>query len=154
MTVKSNLQKALRRLLCSRRGTAEVIGSVMFLLIIMFFFSNVYLWHDRATQVMDSVLSEKMNSPVSIQIVNMNSSIGVRRLNVTNNGGVDAYLSRLWWSYYGVHSFVDLEGKRVSAGNTIEVVVPSDVPFSKTVTFKVLTTQGNTAACTYYYRQT
>ena len=150
MTVKSNLQKALRRLLCSRRGTAEIIGSVMFLLIIMFFFTNVYLWHDRATREMDSVLSEKMNSSVSIQIVNMNASNGERRLNVTNNGGVDAYLSRLWIIDGQGHRFIDLEagkGKRVSAGGTI--LLPIYFPVYGEVTFKVLTTRGNTAACHY-----
>jgi hypothetical protein len=152
MTVKRNVRKALRRLLCSRRGTAEIIGSVMFLLIMMFFFTNVFLWHDRATREMDGVLSEKMNSPVSIQIVNMNASKGQRVLNVTNNGGVDAYLSRLWIIDDEGHSFVNLEageGTRVSAGDTIPIDVPSDVPVYGAVTFKVLTTRGNSAACTY-----
>jgi hypothetical protein len=117
----------------------------MFLLIMMFFFTNVFLWHDRATRQMDGVLSEKMNSPVSIQVFTMTVTKEMR-LNVTNNGGVDAYLSRLWIIDDQGHSFVDLEGTRVPAGDTI--VLP-DVQVYKGVTYKVITTRGNSAAYTY-----
>jgi hypothetical protein len=123
----------------------------MFLLIMMFFFTNVFLWHDRATREMDGVLSEKMNSLVSIQVVNMDASKGPMVLNVTNNGGVDAYLSRLWIIDGQGHNFVDLEvgqGTRVPAGGTINLQIQY-VPVYGEVTFKVLTTLGNTAACTY-----
>jgi hypothetical protein len=169
MTAKSNLRKALRRLLCSRRGTAEVIGSVMFLLIMMFFFTNVYLWHDRATREMDSVLSEKMNSPVSIQVVNKNITEGKLKLNVTNNGGVGIVLSRLWITQSDFHNYANFEkGQelRVAAGDTIEFILSGSTqynddgsikvdgatiyyyaPVSVKVTFKILTTRGNMAAC-------
>jgi hypothetical protein len=153
MVAKWNVRKTLRRLLVSRTGTAEIIGSVMFLLIMMFFFTNVFLWHDTATRQMDGVLSEKMNSPVNIQIVNMNASKGQRTLNVTNNGGADAYLWQLWIiDAQGQHSNVSLGtggGTRVFAGDTIPIDVPSYVPNDTAVTFKIITTLGNTAACKY-----
>jgi archaellum component FlaF (FlaF/FlaG flagellin family) len=155
MVAKWNVRKGLHRLLVSRTGTAEIIGSVMFLLIMMFFFTNVFLWHDNASRQMDGVLSEKMNSPVSIQIFNMNASKEPQRaINVTNNGGADAYLSRLWIIDAQGHSFVNLEaggGTRVLPGDTIYVDVPSYVPTDETVTFKIITTLGNTAACKYEY---
>jgi hypothetical protein len=173
MTVKRNLRKALRRLLCSRTGTAEIIGSVMFLLIMMFFFTNVFLWHDRATREMDGVLSEKMNSPVSIQVVSMNvtpSEIDNKpnmTLTVTNNGGVEAVLSRLWIIDGNGHNCADLETGReiwVAAGAVEELYLSEPtsqhpefsvegqtiyyVPdVGVLVTFKILTTRGNMAAC-------
>jgi hypothetical protein len=106
----------------------------------------VFLWHDNATREMDGVLSEKMNSPVSMQIVNMTKVISV-----TNNGGVDAYLSRLWIINGQGHSFVDLEageGTRVPAGDTI-LLPQINVTVYGVVTFKVITTQGNMASCKY-----
>jgi hypothetical protein len=171
MTVKCNVRRALRRLLCSRKGTAEIIGSVMFLLIMMFFFTNVFLWHDRATREMDGVLSEKMNSLVSIQWDNGD-------LNVTNNGGVDVTLSMLWINDSAGHWYANLTdiGEKelwVAVGSTVKLLLSTTgtdhndqsimvtwplteesptVHYSCSggpVTFKILTTRGNTAACQY-----
>jgi hypothetical protein len=163
MTVKRNVRKALRKLLCSRRGTAEIIGSVMFLLIMMFFFTNVFLWHDRATREMDGVLSAKLNSPVSISVNNWNvSQTGDKLLlTVTNNGGVDTELSRLW-IITNSHNYADLEGIRVAAGATEILSLNKPIlghpefsvdgqtiyyDFGVPVTFKILTVSGNMAAC-------
>jgi hypothetical protein len=170
MTVKRNLRRALRRLLCSRTGTAEIIGSVMFLLIMMFFFTNVFLWHDRATREMDGVLSEKMNSLVSIQVVSMDVTIKSAVLNVTNNGGVDIVLSRLWIITPIEHNYTDLENGQeiwVAAGATEKLYLNEpdppehpafsveghtiyyDFPPAPYYTFKILTARGNTAACRF-----
>jgi hypothetical protein len=151
MTVKRDVRKAFRRLLVSRTGTAEIIGSVMFLLIMMFFFTNVFLWHDNATRQMDGVLSEKMNSVVSIQAVNLNVTEGLT-LSVTNNGGVGADLSRLWiitglGSGQESHKYVNLTG-RVVAGIPFPIKVDKgDVILNETNVFKIVTTLGNMATC-------
>ena len=147
MAMKKRAARVLYKLFTNRRGTAEIVGSIMFLLILLFFFTNVYLWHDTATREMDDVLADKMNSPVSIQIVTMSPSGGV--VNVTNNGGVAVALSRLWITTNAVHSFIDLEPRNiwVSAGQTVNIAIPS-LP-SGAVTFKILTVLGNTAACEY-----
>ncbi len=79
----------LKRFLKNRRGTAEIIGSALFIVIILFFFSNVYLWHDQATREMNNVLLERMNASVSMVATD-------EGVNVTNNGGVTFALSRLW----------------------------------------------------------
>jgi archaellum component FlaF (FlaF/FlaG flagellin family) len=153
MTVKRNVRKAFRRLLCSRRGTAEIIGSVMFLLIMMFFFTNVFLWHDNATREMDGVLSDKMNSLVSISVKNWNVSQTGNKLilTVTNNGGVDAELSRLWINvvYGGSHTYRSVSDPIVHAGETkvIELSPTSDVTIGVYYLFKIVTTRGNMAAC-------
>jgi len=155
LTVKRKLGGKLLRLLRCRRGTAEIVGSVMFLLIMIFFFTNVFLWHDNATREMDDALSEKMNSLVSIQVVNANASEGLQ-LQVTNNGGVGVELSRLWIIVYGGtgdHTYYDdfREYKWVAAGDSVDILpdwwFDATVLIGKEVAFKVVTVRGNMAAC-------
>jgi hypothetical protein len=153
MALKVNTMRKFSRLFNNQRGTAEIVGSIMFLLILLFFFTNVYLWHDVATREMDSVLADRMNSPVSIQIV---GSMGpTTRLNVTNKGGVSVALSRLWViiTEDNNHYPIDLEGQNiwVSAGETVDLPPVPNVPPEKDVTFKILTVLGNTATCTDKY---
>jgi hypothetical protein len=157
-----------RKFLRNRKGTAEVIGSILFIVIVIFFFSNVYLWHDQATKQMNTVLSNKMNSLVSITATGGG-------LNVTNNGGVDVTLSRLWVNdTSGTHIFASLENVDghqilVTAGSTVTIAFSGPVQYlsdgslkanwgipvtvnyvpTGTVTFKILTTLGNTASCSY-----
>jgi hypothetical protein len=162
LAVKNGVRRVLSRLLGNRVGTAEIVGSVMFLLILLFFFTNVYLWHDKATRQMDNVLSDKMNSLIEVAV----DSDG---LNVTNNGGVDVVLSRLWIITSVNHNYADFEKGQeiwVHAGATTELSWSGATQFDpdgsfrvsgQTVyydpavgdTFKVLTNLGNTAACTF-----
>ncbi len=108
----------LRKFLNNRKGTAEVIGSVMFIIIIIFFFSSVYLWHDQATRQMNTMLSDKMNSPVSINWVG-------NTLFVNNSGGIDVVLSRLWVTNDVSHIPVELE---TGSANPIVVTAGGYVP--------------------------
>jgi hypothetical protein len=164
IAVKSKVSRTLGRLLRCRKGTAEIIGSVMFLLIMMFFFTNVFLWHDNATREMDGVLAEKMNSPISVQVVSMNVTKPPGpdyRLKVTNNGGVGVDLSRLWINV----DLDDLGGEDhvaynfdywLAAGEAKNFTIPTswiERDFNEksittlTFTFKVVTTRGNMASC-------
>ena len=149
MIVRRKARNKLKRVLNCRKGTAEIVGSIMFLLILLFFFTNVYLWHDTATRQMDDVIADKMNSPVSIQIVTMSPSGGV--VNVTNNGGVAVALSRLWITTTEVHKPIELERQNiwVSAGETVKINVPGPISSGEPTFFKILTAFGNTAACKY-----
>jgi hypothetical protein len=61
-------EKTLRRMLRNRSGTAEIVGTVLFLVILFFFFSNVFLWHSQISQEMDGLIADKMNSAVRIEI--------------------------------------------------------------------------------------
>ena len=167
--------RTLLRLLRNRRGTAEIVGSVLFLVILFFVFTNVYLWHEQATRQMDNVVLNKVNSPVSIEIVNMSSPTGV--LKVTNKGGVGFSLSRLWIITSDSHNYASFEKDAIwlAGGDTVNIILqgenqtdPDDgsylvgawttdgvrvyykVPSVEVkVTFKILTTLGNTAACRY-----
>jgi hypothetical protein len=174
MVAKKLQRKLFGKLLGDRKGTAEIIGSVMFLVILLFVFTNVYMWHDNASREMNGVLAEKMNSPVSIKVANVPGA----DLVVTNNGGFEVLLSRLWLvSDIGGsetdHLYVDLEplNVRVGAGAEIRLlfvgetvvfnpdnsvfadlsdgVVQVYYPADHSVTCKILTTLGNMAACKY-----
>jgi predicted transporter len=57
----------LRRLIKNRKATAEVIGSIMFIVILLFFFTNVYLWHDAAVKQMNDLYVNKMNAGMEVK---------------------------------------------------------------------------------------
>lgn len=165
----------LKKLLSNRKGTAEVIGSVMFIVILLFFFTNVYLWHDAATKEMNDLYVEKINSPITVEIT---STSNPYLLTVANKGGGDATLSILWvdvdstsdGTFDGFHGYYNLtalnsDNNLVLAGTSISVswinsfTVNSDgdsyapQPGDK-VRLQLITTVGNPAACTYTYSGT
>ena len=167
-----NYSHRLNKLLNNRKGTAEIVGSVLFLVILAFFFTNVYLWHDQATRRMDSVVADKVNSGIEVS-VGWNASTYV--VNVTNRGGVGCALSRLWiHRNAGDHVYADLEnvmGTWLSGGATLQLRMDSNAtgPYGSSVdvvwdgqfavvqywpedgdVFKVLTTLGNSAADTLH----
>ncbi len=138
----------MKKLLENRKGTAEVIGTIMFVMILMFFFTNVYLWHDAATKKMDDMYVQKINTPLTVSLMNGNT-----QLNVTDKGGEDIKLTMLWvdcgtgpdqtYSNFTVTNVVP-------AGSSIALALPSpyDPPSQETV-FTVITTLGNSASCPY-----
>ena len=83
----------LRRFRRDRRGASEIVGTALFLVILFFFFSNVFLWHDQVTREMDQVVVDRMNSGVRIEAFVNGTSVW---LEVVNVGGLDVTLSRLW----------------------------------------------------------
>jgi hypothetical protein len=166
----------LSRLRRDRKGTAEVIGTVMFLLILFYVFTNFYLWHDSASREMNTVLAEKMNSPVSISVVN---GLG---LTITNNGGFEVGLSRLWLINVTSgsstdHMFVELDPQtmRIQAGAEVRLLFTGETTWlnddgsihaeqvegtnkirvfyplpDHAVRCKILTSLGNMASVTFY----
>jgi len=171
MAVKK-MKKSFRKLLGDRKGTAEIVGSVMFLVILLFVFTNVYLWHDSASREMNGVRAEKMNTPISIEA----PEVGGADLVVTNKGGFEVGLSRLWLinSTSGDHYYADLEPFKVHVAAGVEFpLVFTDgpavfnvdgsvsavwnedgyvivyYPNDQVAVCKILTTLGNMAACTY-----
>jgi hypothetical protein len=55
-----------KKFLRSKKGTAEIVGTALFLVILLFFFSNVFLFHDRVSREMDQVVADRVNSPVQL----------------------------------------------------------------------------------------
>jgi hypothetical protein len=153
----------IKRLLKNKKGVAEVIGSVMFIVILLFFFSNVYLWHDAATKEMNDMYVQKINSPITISVMSPNPY----ELNVTNKGGLDAKLSILWVDVESAnsgspdrfHGSFDLT-QNVLAGSSISVTwnpaltlnnnnEPYNPQSGDKIQLKMITTVGNSAACRY-----
>jgi hypothetical protein len=107
-----------KRLLRNRKGTAEVVGSVMFIIILLFFFTNVYLWHDATTKEMNQQQLERVNSGMTLTH-NANGT-----LTLIDSGGLDIDLSRVWISeesMNGNHMYADIENVRIPAGNQIQI---------------------------------
>ena len=149
MRRKGCVYRTLNRFLRNRRGTAEIVGSVMFLVIVLFFLSNVYLWHDQATREMDNLVLDRVNSPVRLLGDVDPTSNTLLKLNVTNNGGVGVRLSRLWIITSGYPTYEDLEDDDIwlAGGETWEFP-PRALPVEE-VTFRILTDLGNTASWKY-----
>jgi hypothetical protein len=104
-----NIKARFDSLLRSREGTAEIVGSVLFLVILFFFFTNVYLWHDQATRDMNNVVLDRVNSAVDIEQLPLPGYV----LQVTNKGGVGFSLSRLWIIKSDDHNFANFTGGQI-----------------------------------------
>ena len=145
----------IKRLLKNKKGTAEVIGSVMFIVILLFFFTNVYLWHDAAVKEMNDLYVQKLNSPIAITVSN---PIGNQYdINITNNGGVDATLSWLWINEKASAIGPDIMHTNSTAlsnvvveagGSKLQAVYYPPENTDNQLLFKVITTTGNSASFT------
>jgi hypothetical protein len=137
----------IRRLLKNKKGTAEVIGSVMFIVILLFFFTNVYLWHDAATKEMNDMYVQKLNSPI---IATISSNNGHYDLNVTNKGGVDATLSSYWVNVKSpsgpdsLHASFPLNNVVIAGGPSATIPITTNYPSGTVI--KVFTSTGNSAS--------
>jgi hypothetical protein len=131
-----------KKLLNNKKGTAEVVGSVMFIVILLFFFTNVYLWHDAAVKEMNDLYAEKLNSQISI----VGYDPGSDSLLVKNNGGVDATIE-CFWINHGIYIISDTtpdNQKMVRAGSD-PLSLPLHGTYGGTGVIKVITTTGNIA---------
>lgn len=152
--------KFAQKLVRDTRGVAEVIGGVLFIIILLFFFTNVYLWHDAATKQMNDLYVAKMNSPIVVSAF-INATGNNAILNVTNRGGVDAELSFVWLdvmaaspgpdlSHNGYNASQLLNGQvTINPGNSLLVPLQYVPAASSTTLFTVVTTVGNLASIIY-----
>lgn len=143
----------MKRILKNRKGTAEVIGTIMFIVILMFFFTNVYLWHDAATKQMDNMYVQKINTPITLAL---NGTVPNIVLNVTNTGGIDSRLTMMWIdvhssSGYGPDQahYCYAYNNPILAGSTIYIPCPYTPTVKTSFTVTVITTLGNSASRTY-----
>jgi flagellar hook-associated protein FlgK len=135
----------------NKKGTAEVIGSVMFIVILLFFFTNVYLWHDAATKEMNDLYVQKLNSPIAATVSHNND--GSYSIIVTNKGGVDSTLSRYWVNEKSASNGPDTQHSMFPLNNVVTAGGPSvniTINYYPTGTVvKVITTTGNSASCSF-----
>jgi hypothetical protein len=141
----------ITRLLKNKKGTAEVIGSVMFIIILLFFFTNVYLWHDAATKEMNDLQIQKVNTKI-VATISFDGANSI--LKVINNGATDVSLATLWVNEHSTsgtpdstHLSFDLKDTVVVGGGSSVSIPLSYNPTGKTVVFKVITTTGTIDPC-------
>ncbi len=100
----------------------------MLVMILLFFFTNVYVWHDTAVKQANQLYVKQLSSSFKIQ----QDTTGI---NITADGGSDIYLSRLWIvdesNPHSPHLYADLSGAHINAGATFfikfnEELAPQD----------------------------
>jgi hypothetical protein len=143
----------------NKKGVAEIVGTLLFIIILLFFFTNVYLWHDAATKQMDDLYVQKLNSPIVIYAYQ--TPPGTATLNVTNRGGIDATLSNVWTNFRSAGGVPDplhysnstnelLKNQVLAAGASTNITISIQKYIKpETVVFTVVTTVGNMASCSY-----
>ncbi|MHA2406095.1 MAG: hypothetical protein ACXACH_05015, partial [Candidatus Hermodarchaeia archaeon] len=101
----------MKKLWNNQRGTAEIVGTVLFLVILLFFFSNVFLWYNNVSGQMNQVMSDKLNALVSLD--STTDLIGYDALKATAEGGRDVHVIRIWIIEVELnnHTVIDLEEK-------------------------------------------
>ena len=158
----------LRRFSKDKTAASEIVGTALFLVILFFFFTNVFLWHDQVTRDIDQVISDKKNTAVSIEAFSNTTNVWVK---INNIGGLDVTLSRLWILTNDTHYFAHLDPHNihVAAGRHMNitfanvtryspmkalglrvngsVLVYYEQPLGKTVTYRVITRLDNSADC-------
>jgi hypothetical protein len=158
----------LRRFLKDQKGASEIVGTALFLIILFFFFSNVFLWHNQIASQMDQVVADRMNSGIRMDVFSNDTDIW---LTVDNVGGLDVSLSRLWIITDDEHLYADfgLDVVHVGAGRQLNItidnvtvpvsdevqvsfdsdpiVIQYKPPVGDTVVFRMITKRANTAAC-------
>lgn len=50
----------------NRKGVATIIGSILSIVILLFFFSNVFLWYTGVSQEMNLVMADKLNAQINL----------------------------------------------------------------------------------------
>jgi hypothetical protein len=150
-----------KRIIHDKKGVAEIVGTVLFIIILIFFFTNVYLWHDSAVRERDTLSLQRINSRIEVTAY-------ADGLIVKNVGGYDVALSRLWINrpnappqYLNIKDDIDngnlvLADKKMAFSNVIltggSVKIPSNYIPDYTdpgITFKIVTTLGTFASDSY-----
>jgi len=91
----------------------------MFIMILLFFFTNVYLWHDAATKDADQLYVEKMNAGMSISFDNSSKQV------IVNATSSEITLSMLWINSdsANVHVYANLTNVPVSPGDDNAITI-------------------------------
>lgn len=166
----------MRKFVKDRKGASEIVGTALFLVILFFFFSNVFLWHDQVVREMDQVEADRRNTALRIS-ASSNGSLIV--LTIDNVGGLEFTLSRLWILTDDAHLYARLDQHdiQIGPGRQLDITVNNvtstvfvgggssdevrvrDVAgdifvdyaqeVNSTVTYRVLTMLANSAACSF-----
>jgi hypothetical protein len=132
----------MKRFVNNKKGTAEVVGSVMFIIILLFFFTNVYLWHDTAVKEMNNLQIKRMNAGMEVIFVD-----GTATITAT---GSEVVLSRIWIiTNDNQHAYADLESLKIHliAGKATPLIFVADGSISN----GIIQAGGNADGITLHY---
>ena len=159
----------------NRRGTAEVVGTTLFLVILLFFFTHTVLWYDISTREANEVMVDRISTPLSMTVYQYPSGDNPLTIRVRSLGSKDVRIVGLRWieTTNDNHVYVDLKQVittpvMVQSGWWLDIQFvpggnPQYLPESRTlivnfpndqsgeVTFKVLTEYGNLAVYTFIF---
>ena len=128
-----------------RRGTAEVIGTASFLVILFASLANM-LWYNQATIEMNKHFSQKANSQIELETTD--GSI----LEVKATGSHDVEIIGLWIIESDLnHNYTSFTSHYIPAGSSINIDVSGYTPGSGDITFKIITDIGNIAIISHSY---
>lgn len=153
----------MKKLRNNQRGTAEIVGTVLFLVILLFFFSNVFLWYNNVSGQMNQVMSDKLNALVSLD--STMDLVGQDALKATAEGGRDVHMIRIWIIEVELnnHQWIDID-IWIAEGSYMYIILGNqtrqidahtlEIPYALgtgngEVRFKILTSLGNTATTHY-----
>jgi hypothetical protein len=96
----------MKKFLANRKATAEVIGTIMLVMILLFFFTNVYVFHDLAVRQSNDLSLKKLNAGMNVEYVTDDNDkiIGIK---VTATAS-EVTLCRLWIDTDSSHVPFDL----------------------------------------------
>ena len=158
-----------------RRGTAEVVGTTLFLVILLFFFTNTILWYDISARQTNEIMVNRISTPLSMTVYQYPSGANPLTIRVRSMGAKDVRIVGIRWieAANDNHVYVNLKSDiptpvMVQSGWWLDIKFvpggnPQYLPESRTliidfpkdqkgeVTFKVLTEYGNLAVYAFTF---
>ena len=151
------------------------MGTTLFLVILLFFFTNTILWYDVSARQSNEIMVNRISTPLSMTVYQYPSGADPLPLRVRSMGSKDVRIVGLRWieTANDNHVYVDLKQTittpvMVQSGWWLDIQfspggTPQYLPESRTlivdfpndqngeVTFKVLTEYGNLAVYTFTF---
>jgi hypothetical protein len=159
----------------NRLGTAEIVGTTLFLVVLLFLFTNVILWYDTSARQAESIVVDKINSPVSMTIYQYPGYGDPLILRVRSTGVKDVRIVGVRWveAINDNHEYIDIKRDLstpvlIQSGLWIDIIFTPGGglffnPENRTLTvdftpspsgevmFKALTDLGNMAVYTFTF---
>jgi hypothetical protein len=86
----------------NRKGVATIIGSILSIVILIFFFSNVFIWYNGVSQEMSLVMTDKLNSQIELTTTVLKENLS-NCITDPEFGGYDTRPDDKYGSFSGVH---------------------------------------------------
>ena len=141
------------RLLKSKRGISTVVGATLAIVILVTFFSGVYLWTAQVKREMDQLDSDRTDESIVVHATfnyTEGDSVDMTDVNITveNTGTVDSELTRVWIIDKDNNEHYSQDVARNLPQRTSIFLTETDLNYTFNVTastyyIKAVTTRGN-----------